>query len=105
MLIKVCTMTCKKCAIPSLHRDSFVAKVPGPCPDAASGNTTSPYCRAVSKHSAAAQHIRHSRPAFNYHIVTRQFSDIIKSRDSAQSHALILPLHKIGGPFVLLLIK
>jgi hypothetical protein len=39
----------KKCAIPSLHprrslfsrgarRDSFLAKVPGPCPDAASGN-------------------------------------------------------------------
>jgi len=24
------------------------AKVPGPSPDAASGNTTSPYCRAVS---------------------------------------------------------
>ena len=22
----------KKCAIPSLHRDSFPAKVPGPCP-------------------------------------------------------------------------
>ena len=22
----------KKCAIPSLHRDSFLAKVPGPCP-------------------------------------------------------------------------
>ena len=40
-------MTAKTCAIPSLHRDSFLAKVPGPCPDAASGNTTSPYCRAV----------------------------------------------------------
>ena len=26
---------------------AFVAKVPGPCPDASSGNTTSPYCRAV----------------------------------------------------------
>jgi hypothetical protein len=37
----------KKCAIPSLHRDSFSAKVPGFCPDAASGNTTSLYCRAV----------------------------------------------------------
>jgi hypothetical protein len=40
-------MTAKTRAIPSLHRDSFLAKVPGPCPDAASGNTTSPYCRAV----------------------------------------------------------
>jgi len=34
---------------PSLHRDSFSAKVPGPdsyrdCPDAASSNTTSLYC-------------------------------------------------------------
>jgi len=38
----------KKCAIPSLHRDSILAKVPGLCPVPASGNTTSPYCRAVS---------------------------------------------------------
>ena len=38
----------KNHAIPSLHRDSFVAKVPGPYPDASSGNTTSPYCRAVT---------------------------------------------------------
>jgi len=37
----------KKCAIPSLHRDSFAAKVPGSCPDAAAGNATSLYCRAV----------------------------------------------------------
>jgi hypothetical protein len=38
----------KKCAIPSLHRDNFSAKEPGPCPVLASGNTTSLYCRAVS---------------------------------------------------------
>jgi hypothetical protein len=31
-----------------LHRDSFQAKVPGPCPVLSSGNTTSLYCRAVS---------------------------------------------------------
>jgi hypothetical protein len=37
----------KKHAIPSLHRDNFPAKVPGPCPDAASGKTTSLYFRAV----------------------------------------------------------
>jgi SAM-dependent methyltransferase len=30
-----------------LRRDSFVAKVPGSCPVLTSGNTTSPYCRAV----------------------------------------------------------
>jgi len=40
----------KKCAIPSLHRDHFAAKETGPCPVLASGNTTSPYCRAVSVH-------------------------------------------------------
>jgi len=28
----------KNCAIPSLHRDSFVAKVSGPCPVLSSGN-------------------------------------------------------------------
>jgi hypothetical protein len=37
----------KKYAIPSLHRDSFEAKVPGFCPDAASSNTTSLYCRPL----------------------------------------------------------
>jgi hypothetical protein len=37
----------KKCAIPSLHRDSFSAKVPGFCPDASSSNTTSLYCRPL----------------------------------------------------------
>ena len=47
MLNKVCTWTAKTRAIPSLHRDSFSAKVPGPCPVLASGNATSPYCRAV----------------------------------------------------------
>jgi hypothetical protein len=56
MLNKICAMTAKTRAIPSLpacgsqaglHRYSLVAKVPGLCPDAASGNTTSPYCRAV----------------------------------------------------------
>jgi hypothetical protein len=32
MLIKSCTWTAKTRAVPSLHRDSFLAKVPGPCP-------------------------------------------------------------------------
>ncbi len=43
-------MTAKTRAIPSLHRDSFSAKVPGPCPVLSSGNTTSLYCRAVIGH-------------------------------------------------------
>lgn len=33
-----CTMTGKNCAIASLHRDTIVAKVPGPYPVAASAN-------------------------------------------------------------------
>jgi len=32
-------MTAKTLAIPSLHRDSFAAKVPGPYPVFASGNS------------------------------------------------------------------
>ena len=55
MLNKTCTRTAKTRAIPSLHRDSFLAKVPGHNPDAASGNTTSPYCRAVMCHSSPTQ--------------------------------------------------
>ena len=37
----------KNCAIPSLRRDSLLAKVPGPCPALTSGNTNALYCRAV----------------------------------------------------------
>ena len=44
-------MTAKTRAIPSLHRDYFLAKVPGRWPMLASGNTTSLYCRAVRCHS------------------------------------------------------
>jgi hypothetical protein len=32
MLNKICTWTAKTRAVPSLHRDSFLAKVPGLCP-------------------------------------------------------------------------
>jgi len=45
-------MTGKKRAIPSLHRDSLVAKVRGLYPDASSGNATSLYCRAVSTNTS-----------------------------------------------------
>lgn len=44
---QVCTRTAKTRAIASLHSDSFLAKVPGLCPVLASGNITSPYCRAI----------------------------------------------------------
>ena len=43
----------KKRAILSLHRDSFLAKVPGPCPVLSSSNTYLLYCRAVIVHSQA----------------------------------------------------
>ena len=52
MLNQLCTWTAKTRAIPSLHRDSFLAKVPGLCPVLASGNATSLYCRAVSGNCA-----------------------------------------------------
>jgi hypothetical protein len=42
----------KNHAIPSLHLDSFVAYRDSFVAVPASGNTTSPYCRAVSKHAA-----------------------------------------------------
>ena len=48
---KLCTMTAKTRAIPSLHRDYFLAKEHRTWPALASGNTTSPYCRAVISHS------------------------------------------------------
>jgi hypothetical protein len=68
----------KKCAIPSLpagrqglHRDpslrsGLLAKVTGPCPDAASGNTTSPYCRAVSKNAFCGFELASRRTLTNF---------------------------------------
>ena len=50
-LNKIYCLTAKTRAIPSLHRDNFPAKEPRLCPVLASGNTTSLYCRAVSKHA------------------------------------------------------
>jgi hypothetical protein len=50
----------KKCAIPSLHRDSFLAKVHRTWPVLPSGNTTSPYCRAVRCHSLIPSRITFS---------------------------------------------
>jgi hypothetical protein len=41
-------MTAKTCAIPGLHRDKFLTKVHGRCPDAAPGNAYELYRRAVS---------------------------------------------------------
>jgi hypothetical protein len=56
-----CTRIGKNCAIPSLHRDSYMARLPastsppaGGLPDAASGNAYYPYQRAVSGNN---QHI------------------------------------------------
>jgi len=42
-----CTWIGKNCAVPSLHRDSFSAKVPGSVPGAASGNAYYHNRRAV----------------------------------------------------------
>jgi hypothetical protein len=43
-------MTAKTRAIPALHREHLLAKEPGQVTGASLGNTTSPYCRAVSTH-------------------------------------------------------
>jgi hypothetical protein len=54
---QVCTRTAKTRAIASLHRDKFLAKVPGSCPDASLANATSLYCRAVMlKRQHATRH-------------------------------------------------
>jgi len=48
-------MTAKTRAIPGLHREKFLAKVPGFCPDAAPGNAYELYRRAVRWHSSQNQ--------------------------------------------------
>ena len=53
MLNKICTRTAKSAPYPPCTVTVFWPRyrgVPGPCPDAASGNTTSPYCRVVIVH-------------------------------------------------------
>jgi len=52
----ICTLTGKNCAVPSLHRDNSLAKVPGSVPGAASGNAYSLNRRAVSSNSISTQH-------------------------------------------------
>ena len=46
--LKTCTVTGKNCAVPSLRRDTFSAKVPGFVPALTSGNAYSLNRRAVS---------------------------------------------------------
>ena len=86
----------KKCAIPSLHHDSFLAKVPGPCPDAASGNTTSPYCRAVSGNAV----LRHKA---KYQLFTRLILTVDSSnlRDNFVRNNTFLPSFPVPGhPYI-----
>ena len=76
---------CKNHAIPSLHRDSFLAYRDRFVAVLSSGNTTSPYCRAVKSNARApkiiSSHSKYSsrllkgarNPLFNLiHNVTRQ---------------------------------
>jgi len=44
---KIPAVTAKTRAIPGLHREKFLAKVPGRCPDAAPGTAYELYRRAV----------------------------------------------------------
>jgi hypothetical protein len=59
--LKFCTVTAKTRAIPSLHRDSFAAKVPGPCPVLASGNM--PSLQAGSSLKLPNGQFIHARPS------------------------------------------
>jgi hypothetical protein len=66
MLNKICTRTVKTRAIPSLHRDSFAAKVPGPdsyrdCLVLASGNWLSLQAGpSLSRHNMSGLYARSS---------------------------------------------
>ena len=76
-------MTAKTRAIPSLHRDYFLAEVPGPWPLLASGNTTSLYCRAVSGNCANSlnvhlSHIIKPLGVIMFSISTTLYRDIEK---------------------------
>jgi hypothetical protein len=51
-------MTAKTRAIPSLHRDGFLAKVPGPCPVLSSGNMPPLQAGAFAKIACKAIFIR-----------------------------------------------
>jgi len=51
----------KKYAIPSLHRDSSLPKVPGSARMLASGNTTSLYCRPLAQMGCADFELAHPR--------------------------------------------
>jgi hypothetical protein len=75
MLNQICTWTAKTRAIPSLHRDSFSAKVPGLCPVLASGNATSLYCRAVRLHPS--NHLGLLFIIFKIHNFTKEFVNIL----------------------------
>jgi hypothetical protein len=58
MLNQLCTLTAKTHAIPSLHRDSFAAKVPGLCPVLASGNVPPRQAGSIAKTAHWAVSIR-----------------------------------------------
>jgi len=66
MLNKTCTRTAKSAPYPPCTVTTFWPRwrgVPGPCPDASSGNTTSPYCRAVSGNNLAVKYLCYIVPA------------------------------------------
>jgi len=54
-------MNAKTHAITSLHRDYFLPKVPGFCPDAASVNTYLLYCRPLAQMTALVFELAHPR--------------------------------------------
>jgi hypothetical protein len=81
MLIKTLYPDGKNHAIPSLHRDSFVAYRDSFVAVPVSGNTTSPYCRAVSKNAAAE--IGHA-PYLDKFLMTTILSGTLTTNPDAQ---------------------
>ena len=69
---KICTRTAKTRAIPSLYRENFLAKVPGHYTVLSSGNTTSPYCRAVRKNTGDRHDYQVSLILQDYHLIKRE---------------------------------
>ena len=71
----------KNHAVPFLHRDNYLAKVPGPCPVTASGNAYKSYRRAVRRnrsHSSTDEGLKKLfiNAIFLYRIKKPQSKDI-----------------------------
>jgi hypothetical protein len=86
-------MMAKTHAIPSLHRDYLPAKETGQLPGAASGNTTSPYCRAVSTNTCSDFELASHLNPLNF-TMTRNICDIFLDNALTQRFPVKIHLEK-----------